>query len=206
MIREILKRHEGLSLTKYRDTEWYWTIGWGWNLDAHPLPEDIASCLRSTGAITLEMAERLLSISIDCAIKQCRSIYPGFDEFSEARRAALTDWMFNCGVRTVLTFKKTLESIKEGRWEDAADELLDSDYAKQVHGRAKELADLIRNGLWGHFINIFVNGVSGKSPPETKLKLSVVGVAAAFLIRPMVKNLLQENARAGIFQKSIKRS
>jgi lysozyme len=147
MIREMLKRHEGLRLKKYRDTTGHWTIGYGWNLDANPLPPDMAACLRSTGAITIEMAEWLLDVSIDCAIKQCRSIYPGFDEFTEARRAALIDFVFNLGVKGALKFTKMMAAIKAGNWSQAADDMYFSDWREQVGpNRSEEIISLIRVG------------------------------------------------------------
>ena len=147
MIRDLLKRHEGLSLQKYWDTEGHWTIGWGWNLDANPLPPDMAACLRATGRITEEMAEWLLTLSIDCAIKQCRSIYPGYDAFSEARRAALTDFVFNVGAKGALKFVKMRAAIEAGDWKQAADQMFCSEWRVEVGpNRSDELIGMVRKG------------------------------------------------------------
>jgi lysozyme len=43
-----------------------------------------------------------------------------------------------------MQFKKTLALLREGDFESAADELLDSRYAEQVGRRALEIADMIR--------------------------------------------------------------
>jgi len=146
MLREMLKRHEGLRLKPYRDTRGYLTIGYGWNLDANPLPADYASCLRVTGAITEEMAERLLNISIDMATRQCQATFQRFGDFSERRQAALIDWMFNLGIGTVLTFKKALAAILDGDWDRAADEMQDSLWFSQVGDRGPEIVGMVREG------------------------------------------------------------
>ena len=145
-LHEMLRRHEGLKLEPYRCPAGKLTIGYGWNLDAHPLPDDYAACLRLTGAITLDMAERLLNISIDAATRQCRAIFHHFDDYSERRKAALIDFVFNVGVGTALTFKKALAAIMEGDWDKAADEMQDSKWFSQVGDRGPEIVGMIRNG------------------------------------------------------------
>jgi len=145
-LHDLIKKHEGLRLKKYLCSKKHWTIGYGWNLDAHKLPEDIAACLNVTGAITEAMAERLLNISITVATDDCRAIYPGFDVFSEARRFALIDFMFNLGSTKALKFKKTLAAIEAGDWQRAADELVDSDWFKQVGNRGPEIVGMVRVG------------------------------------------------------------
>ena len=157
MLREMLKRHEGLRLKPYRDTQGYLTIGYGWNLDANPLPADYAACLRVTGAITEAMADHLLTISIDMAERDCRGIYPGFDRFSEARRAALINFLFNLGSTRALKFKKMRKAIEAEDWEEAANQVNDSDYWRQLGGdpagtddgkfeRPEEIAQMLRTG------------------------------------------------------------
>jgi len=155
LLRELLKRHEGLSLEKYRCSNGHWTIGWGWNLDANPLPTDYAHCLRVTGKITEAMAEHLLTISIDMAERDCKSIYPGFDRFSEARRFALIDFLFNLGSTRALKFKKMRKAIEAEDWEEAANQVNDSAYWRQLGGdpagtddgkleRPEEIAQMLR--------------------------------------------------------------
>jgi len=156
MLREMLKRHEGLSLKPYLCSRVHMTIGWGWNLDAHALPVDIAACLRVTGSITEAMAERLLNISITNATDDCRAIYPGFDKLSEPRRFGLIDFMFNLGVTKILhKFPAFYSAACHHDWNRAADEMQYtdglkkdqlSDYWKQTKGRAVEIVGMIREG------------------------------------------------------------
>jgi lysozyme len=144
-IHDLLRRHEGLRLKPYYCSKNHRTVGYGWNLDNEP-PSDIASCLRLTGAITQDMAERLLNISITIATEDCRAIYPGFDTFSEARRFALIDFLFNVGSGTALKFKKMRLAIVWCDWDRAADEMIDSDWFKQVGVRGPEIVGMVRVG------------------------------------------------------------
>ena len=156
-LKELLKRHEGVKNKVYRCSAGKRTIGVGWNLDANPLPSDIASFLHINSYITEEMIDRLLDISITTATDNCRDIYPAFDTFSENRRFALIDFVFNVGIGTALTFKNTNKAINEGRWGDAAHGLSHSQYWKQLGGdpdgtddgkleRPEEIAMMIQEG------------------------------------------------------------
>ena len=50
------------------------------------------------------------------------------------------------GLDKLLKFKKTLDLLKTGRWDAAATEALDSDWARQCPNRAKRVTDMIRKG------------------------------------------------------------
>lgn len=146
LLREMLRRHEGLRLKPYRCPAGFWTIGYGWNIQANELPPDIKSCLNVTCSITQDMAERLLNISIDTAERQCKAIFQDFSGFSDARQVALVDWIFNIGIGTAMKFKKAMAAIKAGNWGKAADEMKDSAWFKQVGNRGIEIVDMVREG------------------------------------------------------------
>ncbi len=145
-LHELIKRHEGLRLKPYLCPAGKRTIGYGWNLDAHHLPSDITSYFHLYGAITESMAERLLNISIDAATRQCEGIFAGFKDFSEARRFALIDFVFNVGAGTAMKFKKMISAIEAGNWESAADEMVDSAWCSQVGDRGPEIVGMVRVG------------------------------------------------------------
>ena len=145
-LREMIKRHEGIRLSPYFCSKNHQTIGYGWNMDAHKLPDDIAACLRVTGSITENMADRLLNISITVAMDDCRSVYRGFDSFSEVRQAALSDFMFNVGSKVAMKFKKMRAAIEAGDWSKAADEMTSSAWFSQVGDRSSEIVGMVRTG------------------------------------------------------------
>ena len=51
---------------------------------------------------------------------------------------------YQMGLSGVLKFKRALAAMEIKNWEMAADEMLDSLWARQTSRRANELADLIR--------------------------------------------------------------
>ena len=145
LLKEMIRRHEGLRLRPYYCSKNHKTLGYGWNL-ANELPEDIASYLRVNGEITRSQAERLLNISIDVALRQCWAIFPDFADYSERRQMALADFIFNVGIGTALKFRKAMAAVLEGQWSKAADEFQNSAWFSQVGNRSIEICEMIRNG------------------------------------------------------------
>ena len=132
-IKEQLVRHEGLRLKPYRCTAGKLTIGVGRNLD-------------DCGISQSEAYVMLINDIMNCE-KQLQAkipdIYNGLDE---VRKSVLLNMCFNLGISGLLGFKNTLEFIKVGDWERAANNMLVSRWAKQVGRRAIELSELMRKG------------------------------------------------------------
>ena len=132
-IKEQLVRHEGLRLKPYRCTAGKLTIGIGRNLD-------------DCGISQSEAYVMLINDIMNCE-KQLQAkipdIYNGLDE---VRKSVLLNMCFNLGISGLLGFKNTLEFIKVGDWERAANNMLVSRWAKQVGRRAIELSELMRKG------------------------------------------------------------
>jgi lysozyme len=156
-LKKMIKRHEGYSNHVYLCPAGKRTIGWGWNIDAHPLPKPMQVYLDTWGYLLPEHCEQLLDMAIGLATIDCKRLYPNFSGFTENRQNALVDFVFNVGVGTARTFKNTNRAINEGRWDDAAEGLRKSLYWKQLGGdppgtddgkleRPEEVAKLLRDG------------------------------------------------------------
>lgn len=131
---EQLKRHEGIELKPYQDTVGKWTIGVGRNLD------DIG--------ISEQEAEMLLLNDIKEAERQLITTMPWTQELDEVRFSALLNFVFNVGIGTASKFVNAMGLLKDGSYDMAADEMLNSRWAKQVGNRAIEVTDQIRTGEW----------------------------------------------------------
>ena len=131
---EQLKRHEGIKLTPYKCTSDKLTIGVGRNL------EDVG--------ISEAEAEILLQNDIQRAVTQLKERFPWTLELDEVRFAALINFTFNVGIGTVSKFKNAMALLKVKNYDMAADEFLQSRWAKQVGQRAIEVTDQIRTGEW----------------------------------------------------------
>jgi lysozyme len=130
-IRTTLIKHEGIELKPYRCTSDKLTIGVGRNLDDN--------------GISHETAMQMLTEDIDAAVEDLRRNLSWFDAAPVPVQEALVNLAFNMGMPNLMQFRKTLILLRDGAWDRAADELLDSRYATQVGYRAVEVADMIRS-------------------------------------------------------------
>lgn len=133
-IYEQLIRDEGDRPFPYRDSEGKLTIGVGHNLDAKGL--------------SARVRRMIMEEDVEDATRELYEALPWAKDLSEPRRGALINMSFNMGIGGLLTFKNTLQAIKEGRWEDARTGILTSKYAKQVGPRAHRLAKQIVTDKW----------------------------------------------------------
>jgi lysozyme len=132
-IYQLVKRHEGLRLKPYTDTEGHLTIGYG-------------RALNIVG-ISGEEAEAMLRHDVaDVLAKLSR--FEWFKSLDEVRAAALADMAFNLGWLKLLGFTHFLDAVQRRDFKAAAKEMLDSRWAGQVGVRAIELARMMREGAW----------------------------------------------------------
>jgi lysozyme len=124
--------HEGLKLKPYYCTGGRLTIGVGRNLGDLGITEDEAMFL--------------LDGDIDRVERELWRNFPWMSKLSPNRRDALIDMCFNLGISRFKGFKRMLKAIENERWETAACEMIDSEWARQVGRRAGELAQIIREG------------------------------------------------------------
>jgi len=134
-LRADLKRDEGVVLKPYRDAVNKLSIGVGRNLDDN--------------GISYIEALFLLDNDIGEAEKALRTNLIGYDDLDEPVQRALCNMVFNLGWPRFATFKKMIAALEAKDFETAAQEALDSKWAKQVGARATRIANLLR----GHDLN-----------------------------------------------------
>jgi lysozyme len=134
--REALKaqlvKHEGLRLKSYGDSIGKLTIGCGHNLDDKP--------------ISMRAAMLILDDDMDDAIADLDRALPWWRSMSEPRQIVLADMTFNMGIARLKLFHHALQAMQDGKWDEAASQMLDSRWAQQVGQRANTLADMMRVG------------------------------------------------------------
>ena len=131
---EQLKKHEGVRSHVYDCPAGYQTIGVGRNVDAN-------------GGLGLSDDE--IDYLLENDIRRCErelGRFSWFDDLDVVRQDALINMCFNLGFTRLLKFKGMLAAIAEGKYKLAAVEALDSLWAKQVKGRANEIAHMLEFG------------------------------------------------------------
>ena len=131
LIRQI-RLHEGERLKPYRCSAGKLTIGVGRNLDDRGITSE-------ESAMLLDNDIRLLEIELFRAL-------PWASALDDVRQRVLLDMAFNLGLPGLLQFKRTLEAIRTGQYQQAATMMLDSLWARQVGQRAERLSRMMATG------------------------------------------------------------
>lgn len=134
ILKPLLGKHEGRRQFPYTDTVGKLTIGIGRNLTDRGLSDDEIDYLFEND---LKIAERDARRVVGTDI---------FDKLNTVRQAVLVDMAFNLGYLRLKGFHNTLLAVQQGRYNDAAAEMLTSKWATQVGQRAKTLAAMMRDG------------------------------------------------------------
>ena len=130
-LREQLERHEGLRLKPYKDTVGKLTIGIGRNLDDK--------------GISREEAFAMLDNDIAEVVRQLEQV-DEYQALDDTRQTVLANMCFNLGFYGLMGFRKMWLALARNDYHEAAKQMLDSRWARQVGYRADELAQIMRTG------------------------------------------------------------
>jgi len=131
-LKQQIKLHEGVEYRAYEDTQGILTIGVGRNLEDRGL--------------SAEEVDYLLNNDIKICVKELKGNFDWYDDLDDIRKRVLVDMMFNLGMPRLKGFVKMLEAIEAGAWGAAAEEMLDSTWARQVGNRADRLSEMMETG------------------------------------------------------------
>ncbi|HVT61432.1 MAG TPA: glycoside hydrolase family protein [Thermoanaerobaculia bacterium] len=151
--KTLIEKHEGRKNTAYVDTAGHPTIGIGFNLDRSDARQKIEALglnfddvRAGTTSLSDAQVDALFDGDVQKAVADAQALVSNFDDLSAARQAVVVDMVFNLGSAGFAKFHNTIAAIESGDWAGAAQQMLDSAWAKQVKGRATEDANLMTNG------------------------------------------------------------
>ena len=128
-----IRREEGWRGTAYQDSLGYWTIGYGFLVDA-----------RKSDALPLAVADVWLDYKLQEKISALDAQIPWWKNQPEEVQEALVNMAYQMGINGLLKFKTTLSLLEKGDREGAANSAMKSLWAKQTPERAKRVTDKIR--------------------------------------------------------------
>ena len=91
------------------------------------------------------IAEELLILKLEKLQKNANSRFKWLEDMPQEVQEVVINMCYQLGINGVSRFRKAISAMQEGDWEEAADEMLDSLWARQTPNRAKELSDIVRN-------------------------------------------------------------
>jgi len=130
-LTESLRKHEGLRLLPYKDTEGFLTIGFGTNLDA---------------GISIQQATALMTCKITECEKELDRNHHNWRDHNEARQNVLMEMQYNLGAPRLKKFVKMWAALDDEDYNHAALEMLASRWREQVGQRARTLANQMQSG------------------------------------------------------------
>ena len=128
---ESIKKHEGFVEHVYKCTEGFDTIAYGFAIKDLEIPEHIA--------------EELLILKLEKLQRNANARFKWLEDMPQEVQAVILNMCYQLGVTGVSKFRKAISALQEGEWHEAADEMLDSLWARQTPNRAKELSNIVRN-------------------------------------------------------------
>tara|TARA_R100001530_G_scaffold116675_1_gene83750 strand:+ start:144 stop:563 length:420 start_codon:yes stop_codon:yes gene_type:complete len=129
---ERLKANEGFRSKVYKDHLGFDTIGYGFAIKNLELTE--------------KEAEYLLANRVSQKHLHLLDNLNWYKDMPPEVQGVILEMVYQIGFSGFKKFKKAIANMKDKNWKSAADEMLDSRWAKQTPNRANQLADIV----WEH--------------------------------------------------------
>ena len=127
---ERLKANEGFRSKVYKDHLGFDTIGYGFAIKNLELTE--------------KEAEYLLANRVSQKHLHLLDNLDWYKDMPPEVQSVILEMVYQMGFSGFKKFKKAITHMKDKNWKGAADEMLDSRWAKQTPNRANQLADIVR--------------------------------------------------------------
>lgn len=135
-LKERIKIHEGFCDTVYKDTLGKRTIGYG-----HLCTDNEE--WKDGKAYTIEYLNDVFEGDFNEAVRQTEQLIGNLVLHKEANEIII-EMVFQLGMSGVSKFKKMWAALKNQNYDEAANQMLDSKWAKQTPNRAKDLSEIMR--------------------------------------------------------------
>ena len=139
-LREELAEDEGCKYEIYLDHLGLPTFGIG-----HLITKNDPEYGKDVGTV-IEQSRVQSAFNLDIAvtIEDCHRLYKDFDDLPEEAQLIIANMMFNLGYPRYSKFKKKIQAVKDGNWLEAAVQMKDSRWYKQVTNRADRLINRMK--------------------------------------------------------------
>ena len=145
-----LTEDEGYRESVYQCTAGYDTVGIGFALkDLEFTPEEAYDLVlwqiqNSTITMGLQDSQLILAKKIGSLHLSLAKRFDFYDDLPPMIKNVLVNMSYQMGVNGVSKFRKMITNMKDENWSKAADEMLDSLWARQTSNRANRLAAIVR--------------------------------------------------------------
>jgi len=139
-LREQLEVDEGCVYEIYNDHLGYATFGIG-----HLVTESDPEQGQSLGTpVSSDRVAEAFESDIQSVLRDCNILYSDFHNLPEEAQQVIANMMFNLGRPRLSKFAGMKRGVDARDWNAAADEMVDSNWYRQVTNRADRLVERIR--------------------------------------------------------------
>ena len=139
-LREQLEVDEGCVYEIYNDHLGYATFGIG-----HLVTESDPEQGQSLGTpVSSDRVAEAFESDIQSVLRDCNVLYSDFHNLPEEAQQVIANMMFNLGRPRLSKFAGMKRGVDARDWDAAADEMVDSNWYRQVTNRADRLVERIR--------------------------------------------------------------
>ena len=139
-LREQLEVDEGCVYKIYNDHLGYATFGIG-----HLVTESDPEQGQSLGTpVSSDRVAEAFESDIQGVLRDCDILYPDFSSLPEEAQQVIANMMFNMGRPRLSKFAGMKRGVDARDWDAAADEMVDSNWYRQVTNRADRLVERMR--------------------------------------------------------------
>lgn len=135
-MKTLLSKYEGYRNCKYRDTKGIATIGIGWNLESNNGTTGRLIGINWPNCINDGQVNTLYEYSVKRAAEELYDYLPWAKRLPNGVRDVLVRMSFNMGIgnssRGLLSFKNTLELLRRGDYQGAANGFRNSQWCRDV--------------------------------------------------------------------------
>ena len=139
-LREQLEVDEGCVYEIYNDHLGYATFGIG-----HLVTESDPEQGQSLGTpVSSDRVAEAFESDIQSVLRDCNILYSDFHNLPEEAQQVIANMMFNLGRPRLSKFAGMKRGVDARDWDAAADEMVDSNWYRQVTNRADRLVERVR--------------------------------------------------------------
>jgi len=151
MLFSQIVKHEKLARHVYIDTKNHPTVGIGVNLDdinnrktLTKMGINVNDLVNGKIDLNDNQIKQLYEINFKRALADAEKFIPTLGNLPLNVQKAIIDMSFNLGYNKLSQFKELKKALLENDFKSASKEMLNSLWARQVKGRAVELANMVR--------------------------------------------------------------
>lgn len=138
-LKDQLKIDEGVKYEIYNDHLGYATFGIGHLITA----SDPEYEMPIGTPVSQERVDEVFALDVEKFISETEKVFPKLTELPDNIQLVLVNMCFNLGAPRLKKFHKFITAINNSEWIEAAIEMMDSRWARQVGPRAERLKQIV---------------------------------------------------------------